>query len=356
MRILFTGYAPVHFLCFAPLYRMVSTMPQVEVCVSGGFRTKTAEGYAYDDRMFAELGVSSEHVLPMDRMREEDFDVLFAANTKVITPRRVEHKVQLFHGVSFRNRAIRSANMACDHYFLAGPYMRRKFAESGLLSEDDPRGLSIGFLKTDALLDGSLDRREQLARHGFDGSRPVLLYAPTGQKHNSLDTMGEDVLRQLSDTGAFDILVKLHDHPHGNPVDWAARLAPLESSHLRLVRDYDVIPCLFLADLLITDASSVSSEYSLLDRPMVFLDVPKLIEKSRAKDESMVDTETWGLSCGTLVRQPEDVVGAVTEALEHPGRHADVRQAMARDLFYNPGRATRAAAEWLHQVLQLPVT
>jgi hypothetical protein len=355
MRVLFTGYAPVHFLCFAPLYRMLTGMPDAEVRLAGGFRSKTDDGYAYDDRMFAELGVPAEHVLPMEAMREESFDVLFAANTKVITPRRVRHRVQIFHGISFRNRSIRSANMNCDHYFLAGPYMRRKFAEAGLLPDDDPRGLSIGFMKTDPLLDGSLDRDALLASHGFDGSRPVLLYAPTGQKHCSLETIGPDVLRALADTGAYDVLVKLHDHPHGDPTDWAARLAPLESDHLRIVRDYDVIPQLYVADLLITDASSVSSEYSLLDRPMVFLDVPRLIERSRAKDESMVDTDTWGLRCGTLVERSEDAADAVERSLADPGRLADVRQAMARDMFYNPGRATRAAADWLRQVLHLPV-
>lgn len=40
----------------------------------------------------------------------------------------------------------------------------------------------------------------------------------------------------------------------------------------------DILPTLFLADLLISDASSVANEYTLLDRPIVFLDVPEMIE------------------------------------------------------------------------------
>ena len=47
---------------------------------------------------------------------------------------------------------------------------------------------------------------------------------------------------------------------------------------------------LFVADLLISDASSVSNEYALLDRPMVFLDVPKLLKTARGKG-SMVDLD-----------------------------------------------------------------
>ena len=57
------------------------------------------------------------------------------------------------------------------------------------------------------------------------------------------------------------------------------------------IEENDVTPLLFLADLLMTDASSVSSEYSLLDRPMVFLDVPKLLAKV-AEKPGFVDQET----------------------------------------------------------------
>ena len=65
--------------------------------------------------------------------------------------------------MSFRNRAIRPETDGADHYFLFGPYMKRGFDESGILPADDPRGVEIGFPKTDRLLDGSQDRGEMLA-------------------------------------------------------------------------------------------------------------------------------------------------------------------------------------------------
>ena len=51
MRVLFTGYAPVHFLCFKPLYERLIGMPGLDVGLSGGTRTKsphTVDGYLYD--------------------------------------------------------------------------------------------------------------------------------------------------------------------------------------------------------------------------------------------------------------------------------------------------------------------
>ncbi len=347
-NILFTGYAPVHFACFRPLFEQLCAMPDFDVHVSGGLRTKTDDGYVYDpDGMYGSFDVPHNRIIPEPEIREQSFDAIFAANTKMILPKKVDTRVQIFHGISFRNRGIREENMNCDHYFLAGPYMKRKFIERGLMVDNDPRALPIGFMKTDRLVNGTLDRHECLRRYGFDGSRPVILYAPTGEKDNSLETMGENVLSRLRDTDQYDILVKLHDHPKRSKPNWFEQLAPLEGDHFKIAREFDIIPLLFVADLLISDASSVSSEYSLMDRPMIFLDVPKLLQRTRARKSSTVDVDTWGQRAGALVKKAEDIEDAVANELAHPERHAAIRQEMSRDLFFNPGHAVDAAIAWL---------
>jgi hypothetical protein len=44
-------------------------------------------------------------------------------------------------------------------------------------------------------------------------------------------------------------------------------------------------------------------------------------------------------------------IDAVAEGLSDPGRRSDVRAGIVHDLFYNPGQATDAAMEFLHQEL-----
>lgn len=357
-RILFTGYAPVHFICFRPLYEYFMSEPGYEVFVSGGLRTKknkdvtedtsTTKDYLYDEQgMYAPLGLPDNQILPVKAIRTMDFDIVFAANTKLISPRSAGTRIQIFHGISFRNKAVRKENMGYDFYFIVGPYMHQRFIEAGLLTEDDPRALKIGFPKTDRLLNSKLNRKDLIRKYGFDGSRPILLYAPTGQRYNSLETMGEEVIKRLAENGNYDLLIKPHDHPKNKSINWFSKLAVAEDIHIRVVRDLDVIPLLFLADLLITDASSVSSEYSLLDRPVVFLDVPELIKLVSSAEGSMVDLNTWGRRGGVVVEQPKDIVRAVDESLNHPERYSDIHRAMARDLFYNPGKSTEAAISWL---------
>ena len=352
MRILFSGYAHVHFLCFQALYQRLSALPGVEVSVSGGTRTKAGGGWLYDERaLYEPFGIPHDQVLSVEEIRERDFDVLFGAHTSLILPRSVSTRIQIFHGISYRNKAVRPANMGCDHYFLVGPYMHRSFSEAGLLQDGDPRAVSVGFMKTDRLVNGELDRARLLSKFGIDGRRPILLYAPTGAKHNSLETMGEEIIERLASSGDYDLLIKLHDHPKNRGIDWRQRLAHLESSHCRVVTELDVIPLLFIADALLSDASSVANEYALLDRPIVFLDTPELLGRARDADHSMLDLETWGRRGGLVVERPEDVEAAVDQSLLQPGQHSEIRRAMVKDLFYNPGGATDAAMSWLREHL-----
>ena len=352
LRVLFTGYAHVHYICFRPLHEFLAARPDAEVSVSGGLRTKTEDGYIYDEQaMYRPFDLPADRVLPVEEIRRRDFDVIFAGNTKMILPRSVATRIQIFHGLSFRNKAVRPANMGCDHYFLVGPYMRRRFSEAGLLAEDDPRAVPVGFMKTDRLLNGEIERSRLLAEYDLRGDRPIVLYAPTGARKNSLEIMGEDVIERLVAMDRYDLLVKPHDHPKNKSIDWFERLERFEGEHCRTMREPDVIKLLFLADLLISDASSVASEYSLLDRPMVFLDTPELIAEAQTAEHSMTDLDTWGRKGGEVVGRPDDVARAVDHGLAHPQALSKVRRAMARDLFYNPGQATKAAISWLSERL-----
>ena len=354
--ILFTGYAPVHYVCFRPIHERLIARGDVDVFVSGGLRHESDEGTEHDARALYEgFGIASDRILGVEEIQDRSFDLLFAANTQVIRPRRAGAVVQLFHGVSFRNRAIRPDGLSCDGFFLIGPYMQRRFDELGLLARDDRRGIPIGFPKTDPVVRGDLDRAVAGRRFGLSGERPVVVYAPTGAKHNSLDNMGREVIERRDRSGRFDVLVKLHDHPKRGLADYTRLVQSLEGERVKVARDPDVIPALAASDLLLSDASSVSNEYTLLDRPIVYLDVPRLLDRAREAKDSALDLETWGRRGGVVVTRPEEVVGAVEQSLAEPDRHGAVRRQIAADLFFNPGRATDAAAAWIGEFLGSPV-
>jgi CDP-glycerol glycerophosphotransferase (TagB/SpsB family) len=317
----------------------------VEVYFSGGRKVRNNGAVEYDTAaLYKDLDVPRDRVLTLDEMRRRPFDMAVCAHTKGFFPEKRCPRVQIFHGVSFRNAAVRTPQREYDTLFAVGPYQLRALRRLRIAGR---RAVEVGFPKLDALLNGSLSREKILADAGFKGNRPVILYAPTGQVANSLEIMGEEAIDRIRRSGAFDLLVKPHDHPKNSEIDWFERLRKFEGPHVRLVRTFDVVPYLYAADLLISDASSVANEYTLLDRPIVFLDVPKLISNVRRKKKGMLDLHTYGRKTGITVRKPREVVSTMRWFLDHPEFRSSIRRKVAQDLFFNPGRATEVAVGWI---------
>ena len=97
IEILFTGYAYVHFVCFRPLYNYLACRPDVDLFVSGGLRTRNEDHYLYDaHQMYQGFSIDENHILTVDQIRQRSFDLLFAANTKMILPGSVKKRIQIY--------------------------------------------------------------------------------------------------------------------------------------------------------------------------------------------------------------------------------------------------------------------
>jgi hypothetical protein len=103
-RLLFTGYAPVHFICFRPIYERLRRMPGVDVFVSGGQMEDAAEAVSARD-LYRPFRIPPRRVLTLDAIRKQRFDLVFCAHVSGYFPRSDNGRVQIFHGLSFRNMA-----------------------------------------------------------------------------------------------------------------------------------------------------------------------------------------------------------------------------------------------------------
>lgn len=345
-RILFGAYAPVHFLCFRPVYELLRQDPELEIWLTGGFRIKDKESgtTSYDLRGFYEpYGVDPERVRPFEELPDVHYDAMLSTHSStVFFPKSYGKSVQMFHGVSFKNFSVRDKVLNYDFACVVGPYHAGRFASEGILGGGDTRFFMTGFAKLDALVSGPPIRTPLLAGMGLDPELPTILYAPTGGKYNSLDEMGKELIEAVRDGGEWNLLIKPHDHPK-KAIDWMQELAPLEGPRVRLVRDYDIVTYLAAADLLLTDASSVSMEYALRDRPMVFIDVPKLLKNVQERGGAL-DLDTFGRRVGSIARGPEDVAAKIASALENPTREGELRRRAASEMFHMPGHAAENVA------------
>jgi CDP-glycerol glycerophosphotransferase (TagB/SpsB family) len=251
----------------------------------------------------------------------------------------------IHHGISIKNYFlwfIEKYVRRYDSLFLYGDYMRHRLIEKGVPADDEARFPMVGYPKLDCLVDGSLDADRIRDSIGLDASRPTVLYAPTHSRDTcSLDTAGDEILDTLTGMDV-NVVVKLHA--------WSTGAAALQARSVHLATGHDSSPYLFVADVLVTDVSSIGWEFALLDRPTIYWDVPTLLERLA---QYPIDTETWGRKAGTIVRSGAELRRAVERALADPKEKSDLRQAMVRDLYHEPGTATDRAVARLYEYLKL---
>jgi len=273
-------------------------------------------------------------------------------------------RVQIFHGVSLKNRAVHKKALSYDKLFLAGDYMKRKFMQTWGLAEDDPRFEMIGMPKVDPLVDGSLNKDKIKKYLGIDNNLPTVIYAPTRPSisSSSLQMVGEQIIDTIAGIGV-NFLIKLHDRAYKQwrrkSEDWKQKLERFKGSNVRVIEDYDIIPYLFISDLLVSDISSVINEFCLLDRPIVLYDVPRLIQFHKRKElnrglESS-DLEDWGRDAGVIVNDMDNLRKAIEHGLEHPQEKSEIRKAFSQKFFYKPGTATDRAVKKIYQLLNLHI-
>ena len=287
------------------------------------------------------------------------FDACLAADFIWLSLPRGTRRVQMFHGVSGKyanvydtpDRSVRG----WDRLFFINRRRMENFMRSGAIDAGSTSARLVGMPKVDCLVDGSLSRDAVLAALGLDSTRKVVLYAPTWSQHSSLISIGQEVVEGLISAG-YTVIVKLHDrshdpeHENSGGVDWVTKLGPmLKASGGHLATASNSCPYLMAADVMVTDHSSIGFEYLLLDRPIVRIEVPRLLAETNVNPEYV----ELLADVSTSVRTAKEVVNAVDWSLSEPGTKSEARQTVAADLFHSPGQATLLATKELYELLEL---
>ena len=353
-RILFCASTPLSYAMFKPIHRTLKEDGRTEVW----FTANHGAG-----ELYRTVGLKGDKIIGKYRSMLMRFDLCICPSF-FYKRKNAPMKVQIFHGCSLKNRAIHQEALAYDKLFLVGPYMKQKFIDTWNLSEDDRRFEEIGMPKLDAFFDGSLNKDEICGKLGLDKKLPTVIYAPTRPTptSSSLSMCGTEIISAIAQM-PVNFLVKLHDRSFRQwrpkmKQDWVQWLKQYEGhERVRVIHDYDVVPYLFASDLLVSDISSVVNEFSLLNRPIVLFDVPRLIafhkklEKKRGLESS--DLEEWGQDVGAVVQKPQELQQTIEYALGHPEEKQEVRQEFAQRFFFNPGKAAEKAVKKIYELLGL---
>jgi hypothetical protein len=355
VHVCFEAASPLSLAVFRPVLDRLRRDPRLE------FWFLTSDDSWDADAIFRAAGIV-DHILSPREARWMKFDLYVNTDFWNTTwlPRRVP-RVHLFHGVAGKyglDAPVHIAPVVASFDRLLFPNRDRlqRYLRAGLVGAGTSQARLVGYPKVDCLVDGSLDRRAIERSLGLDPGVPTVLYAPTWSPYSSLGRFGEDIVDALERLG-LNVIVKLHDRTFDQArgsagIDWRRRLA--ESSRERLARvrfaqDADVSPYLFASDLLVTDHSSVGFEFMLLDRPIVVIDCPELIEHAKINPDKVRTLR----DAAEVVPDLRGLDSAISDSLANPRRHRDARRATAGHLFYCPGTATDRAIDCIYELLSL---
>jgi len=351
-RILVDAKTAMNYATVAPIVKRLQRDPRLELFFTA------SESPGDVAKIYSETS-EPRHLIRPKVAALKRFDAYLTADFLWAKLPRGTLRVQTFHGVAGKYRKVydspSQSMRAWDRLFFINKLRLQSFIEIGAIDPDSPAARLIGMPRIDCLVDGSLTRDEVLLGLGIDPSQKTVLYAPTWSRYSSLPVMGEEIVRRLGAAG-YAVIVKLHDRSrevhdfNSGGVDWGQRLEPLlKSLGGILAGGSNSSPYLVAADVLITDHSSVGFEYLLLDRPVVRIHLPELIEKTDIEPRYVELISR----ASDRVTKVEEVAGVVERSFMDPKRHSAVRNDVAGEMFYKPGGATGRALSEIYDLIEL---
>jgi len=171
-------------------------------------------------------------------------------------------KVQIFHGVGVEKKSHFVIRHFYDIYLTSGPFVTSRYNE---LAEQHGyfKIIETGWPKFDHIL--SYKPNKDFALKGINPNQKIILYAPTfSRRMQSANALAETVLQQINENEIW--LIKFHELM--SP-EITAQFEEAENPRFRIIRDGDITPYLHLADIMISDTSSVIYEFSCLGKPVI---------------------------------------------------------------------------------------
>lgn len=206
-------------------------------------------------------------------------------------------KVQIFHGIGVEKPVHYHIRHFFDVYLTSGPLV----TEAYLKLQKKYKYFAVeetGWPKVDYIM--SYPKNYELPEKPED--KKVILFAPT---HSSKMQSAEELLPYLSKTIKADEIwyVKFHELMNRELVKMCK-----EIPNLHMIQSYDITPYLHLADLLISDTSSVVYEFMLLNKPVITYN-------TIARDDK-----------GINIHQPEELRAALDRCLNTPAEFEQNRR------------------------------
>ncbi|MCH5207669.1 MAG: YidC/Oxa1 family membrane protein insertase [Oscillospiraceae bacterium] len=260
------------------------------------------------------------------------------------------------HGMGSNNLTFRKC--ATDHFdtiFCAGIHQKEEEVEFAAARDLPERTLAeIGY----PLIDDMRKKYESLP-HTVNEKKKILI-APSWQKDNIIDGCLEQLLDELKKTD-YEIIVRPHPQEVRLKKEYMEAIRmKYASSGIEVQTDFTSNNPVLEADLLITDWSDISWEYSFSTlRPVLFINTPMKVMNPDYKEISVVPINILlrnEIGRNLDVNDLDKVNTVVGELLAKQDEYREKIDALAHKYLYNLDHSSAAGAKYIINAIQEKVS
>ena len=218
-------------------------------------------------------------------------------------------KVQIFHGLAGEKQGHFRIRNYFDLYLTQGPYFTARFQQLALKHRDF-EVTETGWCKLDSLYqrhEEYLAERNQLLREA--GKKKLILYAPTFSPSLTSATSAQNAIFELAQQEGIFIMIKFHDLMDIQVVE-EYKTAAEQVSNVSIIEDRNILKYLIMADMMISDTSSVVYEFILLNKPVITIrstaesinwrDIPSAVELVSAVNHELLHDDFKAARLNTI--------------------------------------------------------
>lgn len=221
-------------------------------------RTAILEKFPYQDQRFTSKIEDLVHF---------NSDAIFVPGNEV--PHYLRGvKTQVFHGLAGEKKGHFRIRNYFDLYLTQGPYFTRWFSKAANKHKDF-RVVETGWPKLDIygkeLHKYDPDKLSLLKNYS---AKKIILYAPTFSPSLTSAPYLLSQIEELALEKEYLIVIKFHDLMAKNLIDSYKKLS-MSFKNVLFIEERNIIKYLLIADLMISDTSSVVYEFLLLDKPVI---------------------------------------------------------------------------------------